>query len=58
LEPFAVGQGKAVKESLVTPQEREREKQKVDWWQRRKGAGAAPGVGVDIGVYKLEELVL
>ena len=58
LEPFAIAQGKALKESLVTPQEREREKQKVDWRQRRKGPGAAPGVGIDIGVYKLEELVL
>ncbi|KIM35166.1 hypothetical protein M413DRAFT_20795 [Hebeloma cylindrosporum] len=57
-EPFALAQDKAVKESLVTPQEREREKQKGDWRQRRKGVGAAPGVGADIGVYKLEELVL
>jgi len=58
LDPFALAQDKAVKESLVTPQEREREKQKGDWRQRRKGPGAAPGVGADIGVYKLEELVL
>ncbi|KAF9478651.1 hypothetical protein BDN70DRAFT_879661 [Pholiota conissans] len=58
LEPFALAQEKAIKESLITPQEREREKQKGDWRQRRKGVGAAPGVAADIGVYQLEELVL
>ncbi|CAA7259375.1 unnamed protein product [Cyclocybe aegerita] len=54
LEPFAVAQEKAVKESLISPQEREREREKGDWRQRRK-AGAA---GTDIGVYQLEELVI
>ena len=39
-------------------QERDREKQKGDWRQRRKGVGAAAGVGADIGLYQLEELVL
>lgn len=54
LEPFAIAQEKAVKESLVSPQERQREKQKGDWRQRRKGVNVA----ADIGLYKLEELVL
>ncbi|PPQ69895.1 hypothetical protein CVT26_014158 [Gymnopilus dilepis] len=54
LEPFAIAQEKAIKESLVSPEEREREKQKVDWRQRRKGMD----VGADIGLYRLEELVL
>lgn len=53
LEPFSIAQEKAVKESLIPQQEREREKQKGDWRQRRKGVGAA-----DIGLYQLEELVL
>jgi len=52
LEPFSVAQDRAIKESLVSPQEREKEKQKVDWRQRKKSSG------VDIGVYTLEELVL
>jgi hypothetical protein len=55
LEPFAIAQEKAVKESLISPQERERERQKGDWRQRRK---AAAGVAADIGMYQLEELVL
>lgn len=58
LEPFAVAQQKAIKESLIPPQEREREKQSIDWRQRKRGAGAAPGVHPDIGVYRLEHLWL
>ncbi|KAF5322833.1 hypothetical protein D9619_000235 [Psilocybe cf. subviscida] len=58
LEPFALAQQKAIKESLIPPQEREREKQSIDWRQRKKGPGAAPGVQPDIGVYKLEQLWL
>lgn len=58
LEPFALAQQKAVKESLIPPQEREREKQAIDWRQRKKGPGAAPGVHPDIGVYRLEQLWL
>lgn len=58
LEPFAIAQDKALKESLIPQQEREREKQKGDWRQRRKGVGAAAGVAADIGLYQLEELVL
>ncbi|KJA29589.1 hypothetical protein HYPSUDRAFT_195963 [Hypholoma sublateritium FD-334 SS-4] len=58
LEPFAIAQDKAVKESLIPQQERDREKQKGDWRQRRKGVGAAAGVAADIGLYQLEELVL
>ncbi|PPQ94798.1 hypothetical protein CVT25_007435 [Psilocybe cyanescens] len=52
LEPFAIAQEKTLKESLVPAQEREREKQKGDWRQKRKD------LAVDIGLYKLEELVL
>lgn len=54
LEPFVIAQEKTLKESLVPAQERERERQKGDWRQRRKNINAA----VDIGLYKLEELVL
>ncbi|KDR84273.1 hypothetical protein GALMADRAFT_133615 [Galerina marginata CBS 339.88] len=54
LEPFAIAQEKTVKESLISPQEREREKQKGDWRQRKRGLT----MGADIGLYKLEELVL
>ncbi|KAH9482205.1 hypothetical protein JR316_0004300 [Psilocybe cubensis] len=52
LEPFAIAQEKTLKESLVPAQEREKEKQKGDWRQRRKE------LAVDVGLYKLEELVL
>lgn len=52
LEPFVIAQEKTVKESLVPAQEREKEKQKGDWRQRRKE------MTVDVGLYKLEELVL
>ncbi|KAF4619578.1 hypothetical protein D9613_004793 [Agrocybe pediades] len=54
LEPFAIAQEKTVKESLIPAQERERERQKGDWRQRRKNVNG----GADIGLYKLEELVL
>jgi hypothetical protein len=53
-----VAQQKAIKESLIPPQEREREKQSIDWRQRKRGAGAAPGVHPEIGVYRLEHLWL
>jgi hypothetical protein len=58
LEPFAIAQEKAVKASFVSKEEREKDKQKVDWRQRRIGVGAAGGAGTDVGVYTLEELVL
>lgn len=58
LEPFAIAQEKAVKGSLVSKEEREKDKQKVDWRQRKMGVGAVGGAGTDVGVYTLEELVL
>lgn len=58
LEPFAIAQEKGVKESLVPKEEREKEKQKLDWRQRKKGVGILGGAGADVGLYNLEELVL
>ncbi|KAF8165883.1 hypothetical protein B0H34DRAFT_254615 [Crassisporium funariophilum] len=52
LEPFAIAQEKAVRDSLVPQKEKEKERQKGDWRQKRKRI-----VG-EIGVYQLEELVL
>ena len=52
LEPFAIAQEKAIKESMVPGKEKEKEKQKIDWRQRRKRFDG------DVGVYQLEELVL
>jgi hypothetical protein len=52
LEPFAIAQEKAVKESMVPEKEKEKERQKIDWRQRRKRFDG------DVGVYQLEELVL
>jgi hypothetical protein len=44
---------------LVPKAEKEKEKQKVDWRQRRKGVGAATGgPGADLGLYTVEELIL
>ena len=57
LEPFAVLQERTLRESLIPKAEKEKEKSKVDWRQRRKGVGAVTG-GADIGIYALEELVL
>ena len=52
LEPFAIAQEKTIKESMVPEKEKEEQKQKIDWRQRRKKFDG------DIGVYQLEELVL
>jgi hypothetical protein len=52
LEPFAIAQEKKIKESMVPEKEREKERQKIDWRQRRKRFDG------DVGVYQLEELVL
>jgi len=52
LEPFAIAQEKKIKESMVPEKEKEKERQKIDWRQRRKRFDG------DIGVYQLEELVL
>jgi hypothetical protein len=44
---------------LVPKAEKEKERQKVDWRQRKKGVGAAiGGPGAEIGMYTVEELVL
>ena len=56
LEPFSIAQEKSVRESMIPKDEKEREKQRADWRQRKKGAGAA--VRADIGIYTLEDLVL
>ena len=57
LEPFAVLHERTLRESLMPKAEKEKEKQKVDWRQRKKGVGAATG-GADIGLYAMEELVI
>ena len=49
LEPFSIAQEKT-KESMVPEKGKEREK--IDWRQRRKRSDG------DVGVYQLEELVL
>jgi hypothetical protein len=52
LEPFAIAQERRIKESMVPEKEKEKERQKIDWRQRRKRFDG------DVGVYQLEELVL
>ena len=52
LEPFAIAQEKKIKESMVPEKEKEKERQKIDWRQRRKRFDG------DVGVYQLEELVI
>jgi len=58
LEPFAVGHQKAVREAAIPEKEKERQKQKGDWRQRRAGAPSVIGAVGAIGVYQVEELVL
>ena len=56
LEPFSIAQEKSVRESTMSKDEKEREKQRIGWRQRKKGFGAA--VRADVGIYTLEDLVL
>ncbi|TEB23786.1 hypothetical protein FA13DRAFT_1797815 [Coprinellus micaceus] len=58
LEPFAVGHQKTLKEAAIPEREKERQRQKGDWRQRRNGAPAVVGAVGTIGVYQVEELVL
>lgn len=58
LEPFAVGHQKTLKEAAIPEKEKERQRQKGDWRQRRNGAPAVVGAVGTIGVYQVEELVL
>jgi len=59
LEPFALLQARTLRDSLLSKAEKEKQKQKGDWRQRKKGVGGATGVpGADVGMYTLEELVL
>jgi hypothetical protein len=56
LEPFAIGHMKSVKEAAVPEKEKERQRQKGDWRQRR--AGQAGVAAASVGVYQVEEMVL
>ncbi|KAF6740925.1 hypothetical protein DFP72DRAFT_1182048 [Ephemerocybe angulata] len=58
LEPFAVGHQKSVKEAAIPEKEKERQRQKGDWRQRRGGAPAVVGAVGAIGVYQVEEMAL
>ncbi|RXW19385.1 hypothetical protein EST38_g6484 [Candolleomyces aberdarensis] len=58
LEPFAIGHQKSVKEAAVPEKEKERQRQKGDWRQRRAGQAAAMGSAASVGVYQVEEMVL
>jgi len=52
LEPFAIAQEQVIKESKVPEKDKDKERQKIDWRQRKKRFEG------DIGLYQLEELVL
>ena len=52
LEPCAIAQEKPIKESKIPEKQKEKERQQIDWRQRKKRFEG------DVGVYQLEELVL
>ncbi|TFK28968.1 hypothetical protein FA15DRAFT_664615 [Coprinopsis marcescibilis] len=56
LEPFSITHQKMLREAAVPEKERERQKQKGDWRQRRNGAAGVIGAVGAVGVYQLEEL--
>ena len=50
---------KSVREAAVPEKEREKQRQKGDWRQRRAGQAAVVGsAGASVGVYQVEEMVL
>ncbi|KAJ2930872.1 hypothetical protein H1R20_g6214, partial [Candolleomyces eurysporus] len=58
LEPFAIGHQKSVREAAMPEKEKERQRQKGDWRQRRAGQAAVVGSAASVGVYQVEEMVL
>lgn len=58
LEPFAIGHQKALREAAIPQKEKEKERQKGDWRQRRNGAPGVHGNVGTIGVYQVEEMAL
>lgn len=58
LEPFAVGHQKSLREAAIPEKEKEKQRQKGDWRQRRNALPSVVGSVGTVGVYQVEELVL